>query len=430
MEKAQKAGNARRLFQLIRATGIGKPPVSETIKDRNGVTISNKEERLDRWAEYFEQQLSWQPAGTHRNAPEVREHNQLFVFQDFRTPCDENLVDLEYADDIVSIFEEQEKAQVSLDELTKVIPSFGFLNFIKAYCLSATTSSDYNSSFNYCVLDFKSFHIKQNASISPHSARHPVCNRLAYNRTSSLPLKAYHEAYYSSKFSCLEAISLTAINMMKSSPEMARKSKIPLRCINVPMTAVIDKRDLSPTTQLPRHQSTSTRFPMILPSYHLDYKQWSYLPNCLFLSSHFLLVRSGFRLLALPEVRVLSATTQFYDQLEGVNFNLYHYNNALISTGCHRKRPMSLTDYNSPNYGKGLGSIEKVVHFGAFYVCRHVEFGDQTLPYDAGYHGQYDIRICSVSGYCASLSHAQSILAPPESLQFFVSLRVLNTTYA
>ncbi|GAA49414.1 Rho GTPase-activating protein 39, partial [Clonorchis sinensis] len=65
MEEAQKSGNARRLFQLIRATGPQKPPVSETIKDRNGVTISNKEERLDRWAEYFEQQLSWLPAGAH-----------------------------------------------------------------------------------------------------------------------------------------------------------------------------------------------------------------------------------------------------------------------------------------------------------------------------------------------------------------------------
>ncbi|GAA53624.1 hypothetical protein CLF_110644, partial [Clonorchis sinensis] len=38
--------------------------------------------------------------------------------------CDENLVDLEYADDIVLIFEEEEKAHVFFDELTKVIPSF------------------------------------------------------------------------------------------------------------------------------------------------------------------------------------------------------------------------------------------------------------------------------------------------------------------
>ncbi|KER28898.1 LOW QUALITY PROTEIN: hypothetical protein T265_13493, partial [Opisthorchis viverrini] len=48
MEEAQKAGNARRLFQLIRATGPRKPPVSESIKHQNGTTISNKEERLDR----------------------------------------------------------------------------------------------------------------------------------------------------------------------------------------------------------------------------------------------------------------------------------------------------------------------------------------------------------------------------------------------
>ncbi|KER26372.1 hypothetical protein T265_06356 [Opisthorchis viverrini] len=65
MEEAQKAGNARRLFQLIRATGPRKPPVSESIKHQNGTTISNKEERLDRWAEYSEQQMSWPPAGTH-----------------------------------------------------------------------------------------------------------------------------------------------------------------------------------------------------------------------------------------------------------------------------------------------------------------------------------------------------------------------------
>ncbi|KER32388.1 hypothetical protein T265_01611 [Opisthorchis viverrini] len=65
MEEAQKAGNARRLFQWIRANSPRKPPVSETIKHKNGTTISNKEERLDRWAEYFEQQLSWPPADAH-----------------------------------------------------------------------------------------------------------------------------------------------------------------------------------------------------------------------------------------------------------------------------------------------------------------------------------------------------------------------------
>ncbi|GAA53032.1 ATP-dependent DNA helicase Q5 [Clonorchis sinensis] len=46
---------------------------------------------------------------------------------------DENLVDLEYADDIVLIFEEEEKAQVFLDEMTKVISSFG-MHFAPKKC--------------------------------------------------------------------------------------------------------------------------------------------------------------------------------------------------------------------------------------------------------------------------------------------------------
>ena len=58
MEEAQKAGNARKLFQLIRATGPRKPSVSEVIKNANGSVIFNKEERLDRWAEHFNKQFS------------------------------------------------------------------------------------------------------------------------------------------------------------------------------------------------------------------------------------------------------------------------------------------------------------------------------------------------------------------------------------
>ncbi|KER20595.1 hypothetical protein T265_10894 [Opisthorchis viverrini] len=61
MEEAQKAASA----QLICSTGPRKPPVSESIKHQIGTTISNKEERLYRWAEYFEQQLSWPPTDTH-----------------------------------------------------------------------------------------------------------------------------------------------------------------------------------------------------------------------------------------------------------------------------------------------------------------------------------------------------------------------------
>ncbi|GAA57616.1 hypothetical protein CLF_112974, partial [Clonorchis sinensis] len=54
---------------------------------------------------------------------------------------DENLVDLEYADDIVLIFEEEEKAQVFLDELTKVIPSFVRFLFI----IIDNTTSGFNA---------------------------------------------------------------------------------------------------------------------------------------------------------------------------------------------------------------------------------------------------------------------------------------------
>ena len=62
MEDAKNAGNVRRLFHLIRSTGPRKPLVSETIRDQNGSLICNKAERLDRWAQYFEQQFSWPPA--------------------------------------------------------------------------------------------------------------------------------------------------------------------------------------------------------------------------------------------------------------------------------------------------------------------------------------------------------------------------------
>ena len=59
MEKAHQAGNSRKLFQLIRSTGPRKPGVSEVINNRNGDLITNKEERLDRWAEHFQEQFSW-----------------------------------------------------------------------------------------------------------------------------------------------------------------------------------------------------------------------------------------------------------------------------------------------------------------------------------------------------------------------------------
>ncbi|GAA57294.1 COBW domain-containing protein 1 [Clonorchis sinensis] len=66
MEDAKNAGNVRRLFHLIRSTGPRKPLVSETIRDQNGSLICNKAERLDRWAQYFEQQFSWPPATSNQ----------------------------------------------------------------------------------------------------------------------------------------------------------------------------------------------------------------------------------------------------------------------------------------------------------------------------------------------------------------------------
>ena len=47
MKAANNAGNVGRLFQITHTTGPRKPTVNGTIKDRQGILISNKEERLD-----------------------------------------------------------------------------------------------------------------------------------------------------------------------------------------------------------------------------------------------------------------------------------------------------------------------------------------------------------------------------------------------
>ena len=70
MEQAQKSGNARKLFQLIRATGPRKPTVSEVVKDKNGSIIFNQGERLDRWTEYFSEQFNW-PSATQLHTTET-----------------------------------------------------------------------------------------------------------------------------------------------------------------------------------------------------------------------------------------------------------------------------------------------------------------------------------------------------------------------
>ncbi|KER27605.1 hypothetical protein T265_05418 [Opisthorchis viverrini] len=63
-KKFRKSGTLRD-FQLFHATGPRKPRVSKTTNDQNRATSFSKEERLDQWAEYFGQQLSWPPSVTH-----------------------------------------------------------------------------------------------------------------------------------------------------------------------------------------------------------------------------------------------------------------------------------------------------------------------------------------------------------------------------
>ena len=59
MEHAFSAGNLGKLFSLIRPTGRKPKQVSENIKSRYGKGLYSKEQRLSRWAEYFEEQFSW-----------------------------------------------------------------------------------------------------------------------------------------------------------------------------------------------------------------------------------------------------------------------------------------------------------------------------------------------------------------------------------
>ena len=53
---------------IIRTTVPCKPTVSETIKDRQGILISNKEKRLDRWAEHFKEQFNLLHASVQSDA--------------------------------------------------------------------------------------------------------------------------------------------------------------------------------------------------------------------------------------------------------------------------------------------------------------------------------------------------------------------------
>ena len=73
MEAAQNSGNARKLFQLVRATGPRKATVSETIKNKRGSLIHSKEDRMDRWAEHFSEQFNWPPAARLDAVPSEQE---------------------------------------------------------------------------------------------------------------------------------------------------------------------------------------------------------------------------------------------------------------------------------------------------------------------------------------------------------------------
>ena len=74
MEAASNAGNAHRLFQLIRSTGAQNHRVSETIKERDGTLICNRQRRISRWAEHFQEQFNWPratsvPVSTQQSEP-------------------------------------------------------------------------------------------------------------------------------------------------------------------------------------------------------------------------------------------------------------------------------------------------------------------------------------------------------------------------
>ena len=66
----ENTSNARKLFQLNRATGSRKPTVSEIIKNGDGSIIANKEERLHRWTEYLSEQFNW-PSATQLQDAEI-----------------------------------------------------------------------------------------------------------------------------------------------------------------------------------------------------------------------------------------------------------------------------------------------------------------------------------------------------------------------
>ena len=70
MEEAYNAGNSRKLFQLIRNTGSKVSGVSEVVNEADGTKINDKDRRLCRWAEFFEEQFNWPNATHHLDIPQ------------------------------------------------------------------------------------------------------------------------------------------------------------------------------------------------------------------------------------------------------------------------------------------------------------------------------------------------------------------------
>ena len=58
METPIASGNIRKLFDLIQENGGKKAKVSETIEETDGSLIVNQNRRVERWAEFYEDQFS------------------------------------------------------------------------------------------------------------------------------------------------------------------------------------------------------------------------------------------------------------------------------------------------------------------------------------------------------------------------------------
>ncbi|CAI2738051.1 unnamed protein product [Dicrocoelium dendriticum] len=64
MEEAGAVSNYRKIFQQIRTTGPRKPGVKETNRISAGALIHNKEYRMARWQEYFQDQFGSSASGS------------------------------------------------------------------------------------------------------------------------------------------------------------------------------------------------------------------------------------------------------------------------------------------------------------------------------------------------------------------------------